>query len=106
PTTLVVTLATLVATIYLYAVTPKGFFPQEDTGLIIGVAEAAPDISFAAMSDRIQELGRIVMADRDVDNVYYWIGANPTVSQGRMLINLKPADERAASARQIIDRLK
>ena len=76
-------------------VVPKGFFPQEDTGLIIGVAEAAPDISFAAMAERIQDLGRIVMRDPDVDNVYYWIGPNPTVSQGRMLINLKP-QQRAA----------
>jgi multidrug efflux pump len=106
PTTLVVTLATLVATIYLYAVTPKGFFPQEDTGLIQGVAEAAPDISFAAMADRIQALGRIVMADPDVDNVYYWIGPNPTLSQGRMMINLKPIGIRKTSADKIVARLK
>jgi multidrug efflux pump len=83
--TLLVTVATLAATIYGYAIMPKGFFPTEDTGLILGVAEAAPDISFAAMADRIQELGHIVMADPDIDNVYYWIGPNPTVSQGRMM---------------------
>jgi multidrug efflux pump len=105
-TTLLVTFATLAATIYGYAVMPKGFFPTEDTGLILGVAEAAPDISFAAMAHRIQELGHIVMADPDVDNVYYWIGPNPTVSQGRMMINLKPRNNRAASASQIIARLK
>ncbi len=104
--TLVATLATVAATIFCYTITPKGFFPQEDTGLIIGVAEAAPDISFAAMSERIQELGHVVMADPDVDNVYYWIGPNPTLSQGRMMINLKPSRERAASAGQIIARLK
>jgi multidrug efflux pump len=104
--TLLVTFATLAATIYGYAVMPKGFFPTEDTGLILGVAEAAPDISFAAMAHRIQELGHIVMADPDVDNVYYWIGPNPTVSQGRMMINLKPRNDRAASASQIIARLK
>jgi multidrug efflux pump len=85
---------------------PKGFFPEQDTGLILGVAEAAPDTSFAAMADRIQALGHIVMADPDVDDVYYWIGPNPTVSQGRMMINLKPRNDRAASARQIIARLK
>jgi multidrug efflux pump len=85
---------------------PKGFFPQEDTGLIIAVAEAAPDISFTAMADRIQAVGRIVMTDPDVDNVYYWIGPNPTVSQGRMMINLKPAGQRHASAGQIIARLR
>jgi multidrug efflux pump len=104
--TLLVTLATLAATIYGYVVMPKGFFPTEDTGLILGVAEAAPDISFAAMADRVQQLGHIVMADPDVDNVYYWIGPNPTVSQGRVMINLKPRSDRTASASQIIARLK
>ncbi len=104
--TLGVTVATLAATIYFYVVIPKGFFPQEDTGLIIGVAEAAPDISFSAMADRIQALGRVAMTDPDVDNVYYWIGANPTVSQGRMLINLKPRSDRQASAAQIVARLR
>jgi multidrug efflux pump len=104
--TLITTVATLAATIYGYTIMPKGFFPEEDTGLILGVAEAAPDTSFAAMSGRIQRLGRIVMADPDVDNVYYWIGPNPTVSQGRMMINLKPRKERRASAGEIIARLK
>ena len=104
--TLAVTIATLAATIYGYTIVPKGFFPEQDTGLILGVAEAAPDISSAAMAERIQGLGRIVMTDPDVDNVYYWIGPNPTVSQGRMMINLKPRSDRAASATQIIARLK
>ena len=104
--TLATTLATLAATGYLYTVTPKGFFPVQDTGLILGVAEAAPDISFAAMADRIQALGRTVRADPDIDNVYYWIGPNPTLSQGRMMINLKPRNERSASASEIIARLK
>jgi multidrug efflux pump len=104
--TLVATLATLAATVYCYAAVPKGFFPEEDTGLIIGVAEAAPDISFAAMSDRIQAVGRIVMTDPGVDNVYYWIGPNPTLSQGRMMINLKPVGDRRATAREIIARLR
>jgi multidrug efflux pump len=104
--TLAVTVATLAVTIFCYVIAPKGFFPEEDTGLIIGVAEAAPDISFDAMSDRIQAVGRIVMADPDVDNVYYWIGPNPTVSQGRMMINLKAAAARKADARAIIARLK
>jgi multidrug efflux pump len=104
--TLMATVATLAATIYGYTIMPKGFFPEEDTGLILAVAEAAPDTSFAAMAERIQGLGRIVMADPDVDNVYYWIGPNPTVSQGRMMINLKPRKERRASAGEIITRLK
>ena len=104
--TLIATVATLAATIYGYTIIPKGFFPEEDTGLILAVAEAAPDTSFAAMAERIQGLGRIVMADPDVDNVYYWIGPNPTVSQGRMMINLKDRKEREASAGEIIARLK
>src|SRR3984893_3119718 len=104
--TLAATIATLAATIYGYTIMPKGFFPEQDTGLILGVAEAAPDTSFAAMAERIRGLGRIVMADPDVDNVYYWIGPNPTVSQGRMMINLKPRKERGASAGDIIARLK
>ncbi|MBV8650674.1 MAG: efflux RND transporter permease subunit, partial [Alphaproteobacteria bacterium] len=104
--TLALMLTTLAATVYLYAVVPKGFFPQQDTGLILGVAEGAPDISYAAMSRRIEALGQIVMADPDVDNVYYWIGPNPTLSQGRMMINLKPANERGAAAGEIIARLK
>jgi multidrug efflux pump len=104
--TLAATIATMGATVYCYAIIPKGFFPQEDTGLIIGVAEAAPDISFAAMADRIKALGRIVMADPDVDNVYYWIGPNPTLSQGRMMINLKASSVRHATAGQVMTRLR
>jgi multidrug efflux pump len=105
-TTLAVMLATLGATLWLYAVAPKGLFPQQDTGLIVGVAKAAPDISFDAMADRIQRLGHIVMADPDVDNVYYWIGESGTLSQGRMMINLKPFADRNATATQVMSRLK
>jgi multidrug efflux pump len=104
--TLSVMLATLAVTLWLYAVAPKGLFPQQDTGLIIGVAKAAPDISFDAMAGRIQRLGHIVMADPDVDNVYYWIGESGTLSQGRMLINLKPFADRSATATQVMARLK
>jgi multidrug efflux pump len=104
--TLGVTVATLVATVWLYVIVPKGFFPQEDTGLIMGVTQAAPDISFDAMSGRMQALGHIIMADPDVDNVYYWIGPTPTLSQGRLMINLKPLSQRHATAPQIMDRLK
>jgi multidrug efflux pump len=103
---LAATIVTVAATAYCYVIVPKGFFPQEDTGLIIGVAEAGPDVSFAAMSDRIQALARIVRADPDVDNVYYWAGPNPTLSQGRLMINLKPAGERTSTADQVIERLR
>ena len=105
-TVLFVTLLTFGATLGLYIVSPKGFFPQEDTGLIMGVAQAEPDVSFDAMSARIQTLGTLVMNDPDVDNVYYWIGPTPTLSQGRLMINLKPTDKRKSTADQILARLK
>src|SRR3984893_8749545 len=92
--TLIATVATLAATIYSYTIMPKGFFPEEDTGLILGVAEAAAVRSVPRSSEHIQALRPAVMADPDVDNVYYWIGPNPTVSQGRMMINVKPRKER------------
>jgi multidrug efflux pump len=104
--TLIVTIATLAATIALYVVVPKGFFPLEDTGLIIGQAQTSPDISYDAMAERIQTLGRMIMTDPDVDNVYYWIGTNPTLSQGRVMINLKPFRERHANAAEILARLR
>jgi multidrug efflux pump len=101
-----VTLATVALTAALFAYIPKGFFPEEDSGLIIGVTQAAPDISPQAMAGRMQQLGRIVEADPAVGNTYFWIGPNPTVSQGRMMINLKPFDRRTASAAQVLARLR
>jgi multidrug efflux pump len=105
-TMLAVTIATVIATCALFVLIPKGFFPQEDSGLIQGVAQAAPDISPESMAAKMQQLGHIVEADPAVDNVYYWIGANPTVSQGRMMINLKPFRQRTASAEQVLNRLR
>jgi multidrug efflux pump len=105
-TTLLATVATLVLSIYLYAVTPKGFFPTVDTGFISGTVQAAPDISFDAMAQRMEAIGRICSTDPDVENVDYWIGNNPTMSQGRININLKPAEVRHATAAQVMARLK
>jgi multidrug efflux pump len=104
--TLLATVATLLLSIYLYAVTPKGFFPTVDTGFISGTVQAAPDISYDAMANRMQALGRIISSDPDVENADFWIGNNPTMSQGRVNINLKPQDERSSSAPQIMSRLK
>ena len=83
---------------------PKGFFPIQDTGLIIGTSEAAQDISFAEMSRKQLELGRIVESDPAVASVGMLIGAtgNQTQNNGRMYITLKPLGERTASATQII----
>jgi multidrug efflux pump len=104
--TLLATMATLLLSIYLYAVTPKGFFPIVDTGFISGTVQGAPDISYEAMSSRMQALGRIISADPDVDVADYWIGANPTMSQGRININLEPKNERTSTAAQVMSRLK
>jgi multidrug efflux pump len=101
-----VTIATVIATAGLFIAIPKGFFPQEDSGLIMGVAQAAPDISPQSMAARMQQLGHIIEADPAVDNVYYWIGPNPTVSQGRVMINLKPFGQRTDSAGKVLNRLK
>ena len=104
--TMAVMLATVGLTGWLFVVVPKGLFPQVDTSLVMGIARGAPDISFDAMSGRIGALGKIAMADPAVNTVDYWIGFNPTVSQGRILLNLKPLNERADSASAVIARLR
>jgi HAE1 family hydrophobic/amphiphilic exporter-1 len=107
--TLCIFLATTCATVYLFTVIPKGFFPQQDTGLITGQSEAAQDISFASMAGRQEELGRVVMADPDVASVAMSIGGTSggaAINSGRMFITLKSRDERSASADQIIARLR
>ncbi|MCL2871839.1 MAG: MdtB/MuxB family multidrug efflux RND transporter permease subunit [Betaproteobacteria bacterium] len=106
---LLVALATLLLTVYLYIVVPKGFFPIQDTGLIQGISEAPQSVSFAAMSERQQKLATEILKDPDVDSVSSFIGVdgvNATLNVGRMLINLKPLEERSARAPQIIDRLQ
>jgi hydrophobe/amphiphile efflux-1 (HAE1) family protein len=98
--------ATLVATVYLYVVVPKGFFPQQDNGIVAGTVESGQDVSYASMVERVHQIAKIVMADRDVQDVYYWVGANPTVNTGRMMIALKPLSERTATATQAVARLR
>jgi hydrophobe/amphiphile efflux-1 (HAE1) family protein len=107
--TLAATVGTVVLTGYLYVVIPKGFFPQQDTGFIVAVSEAAQDISFSAMIERQSRLVRILLTDPGIDGVISAVGAggvNQTVNNGRMFINLKPRGERDASASEIIDRLR
>ncbi|MEI9401812.1 efflux RND transporter permease subunit [Mesorhizobium argentiipisi] len=107
--TLLVMLATIGLTGYLYSVVPKGFFPQQDTGMITGIAEAAPDVSSQAMSARIQAAIRVVIADPAVASVGSSIGpsgATSTLNQGRLFIALKPREQRDASADQVINRLQ
>jgi hydrophobe/amphiphile efflux-1 (HAE1) family protein len=107
--TLGVAVLTLVATVWLYVIIPKGLLPEQDTGLIIGVTDSAESISFKDMVKRQRAIAEIVRRDPDVVSVASFVGAgtvNPTVNSGRLYIDLKPGDSRKASANQIIDRLR
>jgi multidrug efflux pump len=109
PLTLLVAVATLVLTVFLYIVIPKGFFPVQDTGLIQGVSEASPSVSFDAMAQRQQALAAEILKDADVVSLSSFIGVdgtNPTLNTGRFLINLKPRDERRSSVSDVIRRLE
>jgi len=107
--TLVVAVLTMVGTVWLYRVVPKGFFPQQDTGVIMGSTEAAQDISFAAMAELQQKVAKIVLADPAVATLGSFIGAgagSSTVNNGRMFISLKPLAQRKVSADVVIGRLR
>ena len=106
-TTLMIFFATLALSVYLFIIIPKGFFPQQDVGLISATSEASQDISFAAMKHRQEALGDIVRADPDVASVAMAIGGSGRAgNNGNLFITLKPRDERTASAQQIITRLR
>jgi multidrug efflux pump len=107
--TLVVAVATLVSTILLYIVIPKGFFPVQDTGVILGITEGPQTISFAAMAERQQALAKVILTDPAVESLSSFIGidgTNTTLNSGRIQINLKPLEERKLSANDITRRLK
>jgi multidrug efflux pump len=107
--TLVVAVATLAATILLYVIVPKGFFPVQDTGVIQGISEADESISFSAMAVRQQALARIILKDLAVESLSSFIGVdgiNTTLNSGRILINLKPLEERKISASEVMRRLQ
>ncbi len=109
PATLLVAAATLALTVVLYVVIPKGFFPVQDTGLILGISEAPQSISFAAMADRQQALVRVLLADPAVESVSSFIGidgTNATLNSGRVQINLRPLEERRIGASELIHRLR
>jgi len=106
-TTLAIFFATLALSVYLFVIIPKGFFPQQDNGLITAASEAAQDVSFADMKRHQEALSNIVQADPDVDTVAMFIGGGGgALNTGRMFITLKPRDERNANAQQIIARLR
>ena len=107
--TLLVTFATLAATVWLYVIVPKGLLPLQDTGLILGVSDAEQSISFKTMSQRQAEAAAVISKDPDVKSVASFVGTgavNATLNTGRLYINLKPRKERSASAQKIIDRLR
>jgi multidrug efflux pump len=109
PLTLLVAVATVGLTVYLYIVIPKGFFPVQDNGLIQAVTEGPQSISFDAMSQRQQALAAVILKDPDVESLASFVGVdgtNPTLNSGRMLINLKPREVRSATASEIIRRLQ
>jgi multidrug efflux pump len=104
--TLAVTLATMLATGYLYIRIPKGFFPQQDTGAITGSIQADQDTSFQAMQQRVARFGDIVMRDPGVATVLAYVGGGGIQNSARMFVNLKPRGERDADATAIINRLR
>jgi multidrug efflux pump len=108
-TTLIVTVGTFVLTLFLYIVVPKGFFPVQDTGVILGISDAPQSVSFPAMARQQQALARLILEDPDVSSLSSFIGVdgtNLTPNSGRIQINLKPRDDRAATASDIIVRLQ
>jgi multidrug efflux pump len=108
-TTLIIAVATLVGTILLYIYVPKGFFPVQDTGVILGVSEATQTISFTGISDRQQDLADVILKDPAVDSLSSFIGVdgtNITDNSGRIQINLKPIEVRKTSASDVIRRLQ
>ena len=107
--TLLVAVATLLLTVYLYIIIPKGFFPVQDTGVIQGITQAAQTIGSKAMAQKQQEVAKLILQDPAVESLSSFIGAdgtNTTTNSGRMSINLKPLDQRDLSASDVIRRLQ
>jgi multidrug efflux pump len=108
-TTLLVAVGTLVLTILLYVIVPKGLFPVQDTGVIQAISQAPQTISFSAMAEKQQALADVVLKDPAVESLSSFVGidgTNTTLNSGRMLINLKPLQERKINASDIIRRLE
>ncbi|MEI7995324.1 MAG: efflux RND transporter permease subunit, partial [Methylococcaceae bacterium] len=107
--TMLVFFATVALTVALYIFIPKGFFPIQDTGIIQGISEAPQNVSFSAMAEYQQKLGKLILEDPAVDSLSSFIGVdaiNTTPNSGRFLINLKPHAERTVNASEVITRLK
>ena len=108
-TTLLATVAALALTLYLYVIVPKGFFPVQDTGVILGISEGPENVSFSSMAERQQKLAKVILQDSDVASLSSFIGidgTNTTQNSGRIQINLKPHEDRNDTASDIIRRLQ
>ncbi|MEI6054953.1 MAG: multidrug efflux RND transporter permease subunit [Lentisphaerota bacterium] len=107
--TIIVAICTLLLTIVLFYIAPKGFFPVQDTGLLLGMSEAAQEISFPEMAKHQQQLSKIILKDPAVESLSSFIGidgTNTTLNSGRIMINLKPIDVRKLDATEVIHRLE
>ena len=107
--TLLATVAALALTLYLYVIVPKGFFPVQDTGVILGISEGPENVSFTSMAERQQKLAKVILQDPDVASLSSFIGidgTNTTQNSGRIQINLKPHEDRSDTASDIIRRLQ
>ena len=107
--TLLVAAATLIITVWLYFIVPKGFFPVQDTGVIQGISEASQTIAFPAMAEKQQALAEVILKDPAVESLSSFIGVdgtNTTLNSGRILINLKPLAQRKINALDLIRRLQ
>jgi multidrug efflux pump len=106
---LLIALATFGLTAYLYIVIPKGFFPLQDSGVIQAISEAPQSVSYAAMAERQQQLASVILKDPEVESLSSFIGVdgtNTTLNNGRILINLKPHDERKSDISTVMQRIR
>jgi len=109
PETLLVAAGTLVLTGFLYYIIPKGFFPVQDTGVVLGISEAPQTVSFPAMAERQQAVAKVILQDPAVESLSSFIGVdgtNTTMNSGRIQINLKPIEQRKTNASDVIRRLQ
>ncbi|MGH9547031.1 MAG: multidrug efflux RND transporter permease subunit, partial [Terriglobales bacterium] len=106
PVTLLITIGTAALSVYLYIIIPKGFFPQQDTGRIAGSVQAAQDISFDSMQQKMRQFVALVMKDPAVQTIVGFAGGNTATNNGHMFITLKPLEERKISSDQVVGRLR
>src|ERR1700678_4076935 len=108
PITLLIALGTMILTVVMYQMIPKGFFPVQDTGVIQGISQAAPTVSATEMAKKQKQIAQVILADQNVQSLSSFIGPdgmNTTLNSGRFSINLKPLEQRNLSASEVIREL-